>query len=147
VGELDTVEHEVAKILAYPRFRALMLAAFAAVALILAVVGLYGGLFRLVARRTHEIGIRTALGASSVHVLTMIAKHGMQLTTAGIIFGLALVWGLTRLVQGLLYGISAMDGANLVIVTLVLFVSAGLATLLPALRAIRVDPIEALRDE
>jgi putative ABC transport system permease protein len=147
VGKLDTMEHEVAKILAYPRFRAVVLAAFAALALVLSVVGLYGVLSRLVARRTHEIGIRTALGAPRVHVLTMIAKHGMQLTAVGIILGLASVWGLTRLVQALLYGISAMDRANLILVTLVLLLAAGLATLLPALRAIRVDPMVALRDE
>jgi ABC-type antimicrobial peptide transport system permease subunit len=77
----------------------------------------------------------------------MIAKHGLRLTAIGIILGLASVWGLTRLVQALLYGVSAMDGANLVLVTLVLLVSAGFATLLPALRAIRVDPMVALRDE
>jgi hypothetical protein len=147
VGELETMEHEVGKILEYPRFRAVVLAAFAALALVLAVVGLYGVLSRLVARRTHEIGIRTALGAPRVHVLTMIAKHGMRLTAIGIIFGLASVWCLTRLVQTLLYGISAMDRTNLLLVTLVLLVSAGLATLLPALRATRVDPIVALRDE
>jgi putative ABC transport system permease protein len=147
VSDLDTMDHEVSKVLAYPRFRAVVLAAFAALALVLAVGGLYGVLSRLVARRTHEIGIRTALGASPLHVVTMIAKHGMQLTAIGIILGLASVWGLTRLMQTLLYGVSTMDWANLVVVTLVLLVSAGLATLRPVLRAIRVDPMVALRDE
>jgi hypothetical protein len=147
VGELDTMEHQVAKILAYPRFRAVVLAAFATLALVLAVVGLYGVLSRLVARRTHEIGIRTALGAPRVHVLTMIAKQGMQLTVVGILLGLASVWGLMRLMEALLYGINAMDRTNLVLVTLVLLVAAGLATLLPALRAIRVNPMVALRHE
>jgi ABC-type antimicrobial peptide transport system permease subunit len=77
----------------------------------------------------------------------MIAKHGIRLTAIGILLGLASVWGLTRLVQALLYGVSAMDRVNLVLVTLVLLVSAGLATLLPALHAIRVDPMVALRGE
>jgi ABC-type lipoprotein release transport system permease subunit len=71
----------------------------------------------------------------------MIAKHGLRLTAIGILLGLGSVWGLTRLVQALLYGVSAMDRVNLVLVTLVLLVSAGLATLLPSLRAIRVDPM------
>jgi putative ABC transport system permease protein len=147
VSDLDTMEHEVGKILAYPRFRAVLLSTFAALALVLAVVGLYGVLSRLVARRTHEIGIRTALGASPAHVLTMIAKHAVRLTAIGILLGLGSVWGLTRFVQALLYGVSAMDRVNLVLVTLVLLVSAGLATLLPVLRALRVDPMVALRDE
>jgi putative ABC transport system permease protein len=147
IGEIDTMRHAVEKILAYPRFRAVVLAAFATLALVLAIVGLYRVLSRLVTRRTHEIGIRMALGATQRHVLTMIAKQGLGLTATGIIFGLASVWGLTRLVKALLYEVSAMDPANLILTTLVLFGSAGLATLIPARRATRVDPTVALRDE
>jgi ABC-type antimicrobial peptide transport system permease subunit len=77
----------------------------------------------------------------------MVAKQGLRLTVTGIIVGLASVWGLTRLVQALLYGVSAMDPANVILTTLVLLCSAGLATLIPARRAIRVDPTVALRDE
>jgi putative ABC transport system permease protein len=147
VGEIETMTHAVEKILAYPRFRAAVLSAFATLALVLAVVGLYGVLSRLVARRTHEIGIRIAVGATRGHVVTMVAKRGLRLTVTGIIFGLASVWGLTRLVQALLYGVSAMDPANVILTTLVLLCSAGLATLIPARRATRVDPTVALRDE
>ena len=147
VGEIETMTHAVEKILAYPRFRAAVLSAFAALALVLAVVGLYGVLSRLVARRTPEIGIRIAVGATRGHVVTMVAKQGLRLTVTGIIFGLASVWGLTRLVQALLYGVSAMDPANVILTTLVLLCSAGLATLIPARRATRVDPTVALRDE
>ena len=147
VGEIETMTHAVEKILAYPRFRAAVLSAFATLALVLAVVGLYGVLSRLVARRTHEIGIRIAVGATWGHVVTMFAKQGLRLTITGIIFGLASVWGLTRLVQALLYGVSAMDPANVILTTLVLLCSAGLATLIPARRATRVDPTVALRDE
>ena len=147
VSEIETMTHAVEKILAYPRFRAAVLAAFATLALVLAVVGLYGVLSRLVARRTHEIGIRMALGATRGQVVRMVAKQGLRLTVTGIIFGLASVWGLTRLVQALLYGVSAMDPANVILTTLVLLCSAGIATLIPARRATRIDPTVALRDE
>jgi predicted permease len=147
VGEIETMTHVVEKILAYPRFRAAVLAAFATLALVLAVVGLYGVLSRLVARRTHEIGIRIALGATRGHVVTMITKQGLGLTVTGIMFGLASVWGLTPLVRALLYGVSAMNPANVILTTLVLLCSAGLAMLIPARRATRVDPTVALRDE
>jgi len=147
VGEIDTMTHVVEKVLAYPRFRAAVLAAFAMLALVLAVVGLYGVLSRLVARRTHEIGIWIALGATRGHVVRMVAKQGLRLTVTGIIFGLASVWGLTRLLRALLYGVSAMNSANVILTTLVLLCSAGLATLIPARRATRIDPTVALRDE
>jgi putative ABC transport system permease protein len=147
VSEIETMTQAVEKILAYPRFRAAVLAAFATLALVLAVVGLYGVLSRLVARRTHEIGIRIALGATRGQVVRMVAKQGLRLTVTGIIFGLASVWGLTRLLRALLYGVSAMNSANLILTTLVLLCSAGIATLIPARRATRIDPTVVLRDE
>src|SRR5579872_4159629 len=147
VGEIEKMTHAVEKILAYPRFRAAVLAAFATLALLLAVVGLYGVLSRLVARRTHEIGIRIALGATRGDVVRMVAKQGLRLTLTGIIFGLASVWGLSRVLRALLYGLSAMNLTNVILATLVLFCSAWLATLIPARRATEVDPIVALRDE
>lgn len=147
VSEIETMTQAVEKILAYPRFRAAVLAAFATVALVLAVVGLYGVLSRLVARRTHEIGIRIALGATRGQVVRMVAKQGLRLTVTGIIFGLVSVRGLTRLLRALLYGVSAMNSANLILTTLVLLCSAGIATLIPARRATRIDPTVALRDE
>ena len=137
----------VEKILAYPRFRAAVVAVFATLALVLAVVGLYGVLSRLVARRTHEIGIRIALGATRGHVLSMVAKQGLRLTITGIIFGLASAWGLTRLLRALLYGVSAMDPANVILTTLVLLCSAALGTFIPVRRATRIDPTVAVRDE
>jgi predicted permease len=146
-GQIETMTHAIEKILAYPRFRAMVLAAFAMLALVLAIVGLYGVLSRFVTRRRHEIAIRMALGAQPVRVLTTIAKEGMRLIATGILFGLVSVWGLTRLVKTLLYGVSAMDPRNLILTTLVLLCSAGLATLLPARRATRVDPIVVLREE
>jgi ABC-type antimicrobial peptide transport system permease subunit len=77
----------------------------------------------------------------------MVAKQGLRLTVTGTIFGLASVWGLTRLLRALLYGVSAMNSANVILTTLVLLCSAGLATLIPARRATRIDPTVALRDE
>ena len=147
VGEMDTMSNAVAKMLAFPRFRAVVLAAFAALALVLAVVGLYGVLSRLVARRTHEIGIRMALGAQHARLLVTITQQGALLTVTGIMLGLASVWGLTRFLKALLYGVGATDPANLALVTLVLLVAAGLATFLPARRAAQVDPMITLRDE
>jgi putative ABC transport system permease protein len=135
IGGLESVPHALAKVLAYPRFRAVLLAGFAGIALLLAVVGLYGVLSRLVTQRTHEIGIRMALGARRKDVLTMVAKQGMLLTTIGIAFGLVSAWGLTRLLTALLYGVSATDPATLGLVTAALLASAGLATFLPARRA------------
>jgi ABC-type antimicrobial peptide transport system permease subunit len=79
--------------------------------------------------------------------VTIVTKQGLRLTLTGITFGLASVWGLSRLVQALLYGVSAMNPANVILTTLVLLCSAGLATLIPARRATRVDPTVALRDE
>jgi putative ABC transport system permease protein len=147
VGDLDTVPHAMARILAYPRFRAGLLAGFAGLALLLAVVGLYGVLSRLVTRRTHEIGIRMALGAKRVDVLAMVASDGMLLTAIGLALGLVAVWGLTRLLKALLYGVSATDPATLVLVTMAILCSTALAAFVPVRRATHVDPMIALRDE
>lgn len=147
VGDMETVPHALAKVLAYPRFRAIVLTAFAALALLLAVVGLYGVLARQVTQRTPEIGIRMALGARPGDVLAMVAKRGSLLTLIGIAVGLAATWGLTRLLSGLLYGVSATDAATLELVTVGLLTAAELATVLPARRATRVDPMIALRSE
>ncbi len=147
VNEVETVPHALAKVLAYPRFRAVVLTAFAGLALLLAVVGLYGVLSRQVTQRTHEIGIRMALGARQRDVLAMVAKRGTLLTVIGIAVGLASTLGLTRLLSALLYGVSATDAATLGLVTVALLGATVLATLLPARRAARVDPMIALRCE
>jgi predicted permease len=147
VGRIDTVQHLLAGYLAYPRFRARLLAGFAGLALLLAVVGLYGLLAQTVTQRTREIGIRMALGAERRDVLAMIAKQAVLLTVTGVVLGLVSVWGLTRLLKALLYGVSATDPATLSCVTMALLVSAILAACLPAKRATRVDPIISLRYE
>jgi putative ABC transport system permease protein len=103
VSDMETLPNALAKVLAYPRFRAVLLAAFAGIALLLAVIGLYGVLSRLVAHRTHEIGVRMALGAKQSDVFAMVTRQGMQLVAIGIAIGLVAVWGLTRSFAALLY--------------------------------------------
>jgi len=147
VDNVETVQHLLSGYLAYPRFRAVASGFFAVLALLLALVGIYGVLAQMVAQRMRELGIRMALGATRANVLWMVATQGLLLTGAGIVLGLGSVWALTRLLAALLYGISPTDGATLGLVTLSLFGTALLATCLPARRATRVDPTVALRYE
>jgi len=148
VGDVRTMQQILDKeFLAYPRFRALLLGGFAALALLLAAVGLYGVLAQLVAQRTQEIGVRMALGARSTDVLAALLKEGMQLVVVGVVFGLGASWLLTRFLAALLYGVEAMDPLILAGVSGVLIFASLLATYIPARRAAKVDPMVALRYE
>jgi putative ABC transport system permease protein len=147
VGEIQTVRDLESKVLAYPRFRAALLGAFAGVALILAVVGLFGVLSHLVAQRTHEIGVRMALGAQKTAVVMMILREGLALTVGGIILGIAVAWLLGRYLAALLYGVRPTDPFLLAAMALVLLPAALIAMYLPARRASKVDPMVALRYE
>ena len=133
--------------LAMPRLTGFLLGTFAAIALALAVVGLYSVLSYVVARRTHEIGIRMALGAERGQVLGMVLQHGLALALAGIGLGLAGALGVTRLMRSALYEVGPADPLTFAVVPLVLLLAAALASLVPALRAVRVSPVVALRDE
>ena len=148
VSNVQTAEHLLLKEhLAFPRFRALVVGSFAGLALLLAVVGLYGVLSQLVTQRTNEIGLRMALGADASSILTMIAKEGVLLVSSGIGLGTVLVLFLSRFLTSLLYGVKSNDPLTLAAVSLLLLVAALAAILLPARRAMRVDPIVALRYE
>lgn len=137
----------VATALATPRLTSVLLGAFAAIALALAVVGLYGVLSYVVARRTHEIGIRLAIGATHGQVVAMIVRHGLGLAAAGIAAGLVAALAGARVLQGLLYDVGPHDPLTFVTVPGTMLVVALLASLLPAWRAVRVSATTALRTE
>jgi putative ABC transport system permease protein len=125
----------------------LLLGVFGGEALILAVVGLYGVMSYSVAQRTQEIGIRTALGASSRDVLKLIVSQGMSLTAAGIAIGIGGAIGLTRLMKSLLFEVKPTDPTTIAVIALLLGAVALLACWIPARRATKVDPMIALRYE
>jgi ABC-type antimicrobial peptide transport system permease subunit len=129
------------------RFTAFLLGSFAALAVILAAIGVHGLLSYNVTRRRQEIGIRMALGAGRGAVLALVMREGLVIVTAGLIVGLAGALALTRLLQALLFGVSPTDPLTFVMVAAVLTAIALIATLLPARRASQVDPLPALRTE
>jgi ABC-type antimicrobial peptide transport system permease subunit len=128
-------------------FNMLLLTVFAAVALMLAAVGIYGLMSYAVEQRTQEIGIRMALGAGRGEMMKMILGQGMLLVSVGVVIGLAAAFGLMRFLGSLLFGVKATDPLTYATVTITLTAIALLAAFVPAQRATRVDPILALRQE
>ncbi|HEU4766247.1 MAG TPA: ABC transporter permease, partial [Pyrinomonadaceae bacterium] len=142
-----TMEEYLSASVAAPRFSTTLLSIFAAVALVLTVVGLYGVMSYSVAQRTNEIGIRLALGAQGRDVLLMIVRQGSKLILIGLGIGLAAAFAVTRLVESLLFGVTNKDPLTFAAVAVLLAVVALLACYIPAWRATKVDPMEALRCE
>jgi putative ABC transport system permease protein len=147
VPDLEPLAKLIGTTLAQPRFNMMLLGAFAGVAIILAAIGIYGVIAYSVAQRTKEIGIRMALGAQRRDMLMMILRQSLMLVFVGIGIGLAAALGATRLMVTLLYGVAASDPLTYITVILLLGLSALLATLVPARRAMNVDPMVALRYE
>ncbi|HEX9759934.1 MAG TPA: ABC transporter permease, partial [Candidatus Acidoferrales bacterium] len=142
-----TMDDRLSTYLAQPRFNMALLGLFAALSLTLAAVGIYGVVSYSVSQRTHEIGIRVALGAQPGDVLRLVLRHGLVLALVGLAMGLAGSWALTRVLEQQLYQVSATDPLTFASVSLVLLLVALLAVFVPARRATRVDPMVALRYE
>jgi putative ABC transport system permease protein len=147
VADLKTMEQWLDTAVAEPRYRTGLIALFALVALILASTGIYGVMSYSVTQRTHEIGVRMALGARRFDVLKLVVRQGMGLVVVGVIIGLLAAVGLTRLMSSLLFGVTAKDPLTFGAVATGLTLVAFIACYLPARRATKVDPLEALRYE
>jgi ABC-type lipoprotein release transport system permease subunit len=145
--EVESLTETVERLADRPRFEMALLSFFAATGLLLAVVGLYGVVAFLVARRTQEIGVRMALGATRGNILQLVLGRGMGLVLLGGMVGLGAAFGVSRLLRSLLFSVSAHDPGSFVVVVLVLSAVAFVATLIPALMATKVNPNVALRCE
>lgn len=147
VFDSETMDNTVSRSLASRRFAMILLAIFALLALILASIGIYGVISYIAGQRTHEIGIRIALGAQRSDILKIVLGHGARLALMGVVIGLAASAGLTRLMSKILFGVSSLDPLTFACVAIALTLVALAACYIPAHRAMKVDPIVALRHE
>lgn len=144
---IGTMEDAMAASVSQPRFDTMLLALFAAIALLLAAVGIYGLIAYSVAQRTHEIGVRMALGAARADVVRIVVQQGASLAALGIAIGLLGAFGLTRLLKTMVFGVGVTDAITFLAAPLGLMIVVLLATAVPAIRATRVSPVVALRYE
>jgi predicted permease len=147
VYQIRTMQDRLYDSLARQRFSTAMLGSFAVFGLILAAIGIYGVISYLVTQGTHDIGVRVALGAQRANIIRMVLRQGAELVGIGIAVGLIGALALTRAMAGLLFGVNATDSLTFCGVVLILALVAVLATYIPAWRATKVNPIEALRQE
>jgi ABC-type antimicrobial peptide transport system permease subunit len=147
LSEVETMSEYLGDMMAVKRFTSVILASFAGMGLLLAVMGIYGVIAYLVAQRTQEIGIRLALGAPRNAVLWLVSSQGLQLALAGVAIGFVGTVLMSRSLANLLYGISALDPVTLGLASAMLIAIALAACALPARRAAKIDPMRALRTE
>ena len=147
IGEVNTMQGLMATSVARSRFNTILLVVFSVVALVMAAVGIYGVMSYSVQQRTHELGIRLALGAQKRDVLQLIVKQGVVLGLIGVTAGLLASFGLTRLMSTLLFEVTATDARTFAIVAVGLFAIVLIACCIPARRATKVNPLVALRYE
>jgi putative ABC transport system permease protein len=145
IDQIAVLSDVYADRLAAERFNVVLLGAFAAIAVVLALIGVYGVLSYAVGQRTREIGIRMALGAHRGNVVPMVAWHGMRMVLLGVLLGIAGAVALTRFIESLLFEVSTVDPVIYLVVAGAVVAVAALACLMPALRAARLDATEALR--
>jgi putative ABC transport system permease protein len=146
-ADVRLMEERVSGSYAVRRFTALLLGVFACVAAFLGAVGLYGVISFAVGRRTREIGIRRALGAQRITIVRLVLSQALRLVAAGLVIGLAAAFGLTRLLSTLLFEVSPTDALTFAVVSMTMIVVAAAACIMPARRAMRLDPATSLRDE
>jgi putative ABC transport system permease protein len=147
VSNFETMDHIVSESVTQPRFNLFLLGLFSVIALLLSAAGIYGVTAYMVTQRTHELGIRLALGAQVGDVLRMILGQGMAVILVGVVIGLGASFALMRVMKSLLFGVTERDPLTFVLITLTLMLTALLACYIPARRATKVDPLEALRTE
>ena len=147
VTQMQTMDDVVAGANARPRFTLVLLATFAVVALVLAAVGIYGVISYAVSRRTHEIGVRVALGATPGTVVRLVIGQGMRVVGAGVVVGVIGALLVTRLMTNVVYGVRVTDPITYVGVATLLSVVALVASYIPARRATRIDPLVAMRTD